>query len=160
MDFLRKLTGVSSTNNLQTKNAHPKALRSDAAQSVSPMRQQLDPSKQSTVGSKVAFSRKGTTSGLGSSDRAPSNPLAGGPQGIGSIIEELIFDANGKQVKTREYVQGQFMGKGGFARCYVFEQRDSVDVFAAKIIDKENLVKPTSQKKLMQEIQIHQQLIS
>lgn len=50
------------------------------------------------------------------------------------------------------------MGKGGFARCYIFEQRDTGEIFAAKIIDKENLVKDSSQKKLMQEIQIHGQL--
>ena len=44
------------------------------------------------------------------------------------------------------------MGKGGFARCYVFEQKNSGDIFASKIIDKENLVKQSSQKKLVQEI--------
>ena len=55
-----------------------------------------------------------------------------------------------------EYRQGQFMGKGGFAKCYIVEQKGNDGrVFAAKIIDKENLVKQSSQKKLVQEIQIH-----
>ena len=76
---------------------------------------------QQSAPGKVQISRKGTTSGQGSSDRAPSNPLAGGPQGIGSVIKELIYDDQGKLSHTREYVQGQFMGKGGFARCYIFE---------------------------------------
>lgn len=41
-----------------------------------------------------------------------------------------------------EYRQGQFMGKGGFAKCYIVEQKGNDGrVFAAKIIDKENLVK-------------------
>lgn len=70
-------------------------------------------------------------------------------------MEELIYDERGKLVATREFLQGQFMGKGGFARCFVFEQKDTSEIFAAKIIDKENLVKESSQKKLMQEIQIH-----
>ena len=52
------------------------------------------------------------------------------------------------------------MGKGGFARCYIFEEKVTGEIFASKIIDKENLVKESSQKKLMQEIQIHRQLFS
>ena len=60
----------------------------------------------STYLNRIQFSRKGTISNKGSSDHPPSNPLAGGPQGIGSKIEELIFDDNGQLISKKEYMQG------------------------------------------------------
>lgn len=41
------------------------------------------------------------------------------------------------------------MGKGGFARCFVFEQANKGIIYAAKVIDKDNLLKESSQRKLM-----------
>ena len=47
-------------------------------------------------------------------------------------------------------MQGQFLGQGGFAKCYVFKelgsdlqyvQNESTKMFAAKVADKDNLLK-------------------
>jgi len=37
---------------------------------------------------------------------------------MGQIIQEHIYDDKGKLKETLEYVQGPFLGKGGFARVY------------------------------------------
>ena len=35
------------------------------------------------------------------------------------LIEEKKIMPNG-EIKTRKYVKGRFLGKGGFAKCYEF----------------------------------------
>lgn len=42
------------------------------------------------------ISRKGTIAGHAANDRPATNPLAGGSQGIGGIIQELVLDSDGK----------------------------------------------------------------
>jgi hypothetical protein len=36
------------------------------------------------------------------------------------IIEEKIVKYNG-EVQVRKYLKGKFLGKGGFAKCYEFQ---------------------------------------
>lgn len=70
------------------------------------------------------------------------------------LIEDHNFDNNG----SKRYIKGNFLGKGGFARCYELIAEDTKDVQAVKIIQKSSLIKPKSKLKLMSEIKIHQSL--
>lgn len=70
------------------------------------------------------------------------------------LIEDHTFDNNG----SKRYIKGNFLGKGGFARCYELISEETKDVEAVKIIQKSSLTKPKSKLKLMSEIKIHQSL--
>ena len=74
-----------------------------------------------------------------------------------SVIEEKIKDVN-SQIKIRKYTKGKFLGKGGFAHCYEFICQDNNKVFAAKVINKENIKIPNFKQKLYSEIKIHKSL--
>ena len=74
-----------------------------------------------------------------------------------SVIEEKIKDAN-SQIKIRKYTKGKFLGKGGFAHCYEFICQDNNKVFAAKVINKENIKIQNFKQKLYSEIKIHKSL--
>lgn len=58
----------------------------------------------------------------------------------------------------KRYAKGNFLGKGGFARCYELISEETKEVEAVKIIQKSSLVKKRSQEKLGSEIKIHQSL--
>lgn len=60
------------------------------------------------------------------------------------IIEDNCFETN----TITKYIKGNFLGKGGFARCYELIAEDSKDVFAVKIIQKSTLVKQRSKLKV------------
>ncbi len=47
------------------------------------------------------------------------------------------------------------MGRGGFARCYEFTCLDNNKIFAAKVINKQNLTSTRQKQKLITEIKIH-----
>lgn len=53
------------------------------------------------------------------------------------------------------YKKGNFLGKGGFAKCYEFKNVASGEVFAGKVVSKTLLLKPHHKEKMFQEIQIH-----
>jgi len=72
-------------------------------------------------------------------------------------IEEKVTKESG-EVLTRHYLKGNFLGKGGFARCYEFKSLDSEKTFAAKIVPKASLSKTRAKQKLMTEIKIHRAL--
>ena len=72
-------------------------------------------------------------------------------------IEEKINDPHSQQ-KKRIYTRGKLLGKGGFARCYEFICQDNNKVFAAKVINKENLSTERQKQKLRTEIKIHKSL--
>lgn len=79
--------------------------------------------------------------------------------GIGSTIEETCYDRTSFQVTgVRKYLQGVYLGKGGFAKCYEFEEYKTHEVFAAKVIDKANIEREGAQRKLLREINIHMAL--
>ncbi|KYQ90116.1 putative protein serine/threonine kinase [Tieghemostelium lacteum] len=69
------------------------------------------------------------------------------------IVKEVI---NNNIVKT--YKQGEFLGKGGFAKCYLMTEIETNKVYAAKIIPKSSLVKSRARAKLKSEIKIHSSL--
>ena len=57
------------------------------------------------------------------------------------VVQEKVTKFGGETV-TKRYLQGKFLGKGGFARCYEFTHQDDPNqVSAAKIIDKLTLSK-------------------
>ncbi|CAI5730633.1 unnamed protein product [Peronospora destructor] len=72
-------------------------------------------------------------------------------------ILEAYLDAHG-YVKTRTYVKGKFLGKGGFARCYELKCEQTGKIFAAKVVAKRSLVKPKTKQKFTSEIKIHKSL--
>ena len=72
-------------------------------------------------------------------------------------IEEKINDAHSEQ-KIRKYTRGKLLGRGGFARCYEFICQDNNKVFAAKVINKQNLTTERQKQKLRTEIKIHKSL--
>ncbi|EGR33498.1 polo-like kinase 1, putative [Ichthyophthirius multifiliis] len=73
------------------------------------------------------------------------------------IIEEKIQRPN-NETKTKKYLRGQMLGKGGFAKCYEVTDLESKRIQAAKIIPKETLQKTRARQKLISEIKIHKSL--
>ncbi|GAB6019425.1 Serine/threonine-protein kinase plk1 [Chamberlinius hualienensis] len=69
-------------------------------------------------------------------------------------VPTVIVDATTK----RSYRRGQFMGKGGFAKCYELTDLESHQVFAGKVVPKSLLSKPYHKDKMAQEINIHRGL--
>ncbi|KAL4164359.1 hypothetical protein KRP22_004225 [Phytophthora ramorum] len=72
-------------------------------------------------------------------------------------ILEAYLDAGG-YVKTRTYVKGKFLGKGGFARCYELKCEQTGKIYAGKVVAKASLVKPKAKQKFTSEIKIHKSL--
>ena len=64
------------------------------------------------------------------------------------IIEEKIKGQN-NQTKNREYIRGRLLGKGGFAKCYELICKDNNKIFAAKMIQKNNLKSERQKQKLI-----------
>ncbi|XP_065832302.1 serine/threonine-protein kinase PLK1-like [Oscarella lobularis] len=61
--------------------------------------------------------------------------------------------------KTRKtYLKGQFLGKGGFARCYELKDMTTNEVFAGKIVSKSLLTKQHQKEKMSMEIAVHRSL--
>jgi polo-like kinase 1 len=61
----------------------------------------------------------------------------------------IIEDRNFEEDSFRRYIKGDFLGKGGFARCYELINEETKEVEAVKIIQKSSLTKPRSKQKLM-----------
>ncbi|CAB4021839.1 serine threonine- kinase PLK1 [Paramuricea clavata] len=61
--------------------------------------------------------------------------------------------------KTRKkYIRGKFLGKGGFAKCYELQDKETNHVYAGKIVPKTMLTKPHQKEKMAMEIDIHRKL--
>jgi polo-like kinase 1 len=73
------------------------------------------------------------------------------------IVEEKVVKYNG-EIAVKRYQRGRFLGKGGFARCYEFQNLDTKKISAAKVIAKSSLTKSRAKQKLMSEIKIHRSL--
>ena len=56
------------------------------------------------------------------------------------IIEEKIVKYNG-EVQVRKYLKGKFLGKGGFAKCYEFQNIENKAISASKVVEKASLTK-------------------
>ena len=74
-----------------------------------------------------------------------------------TIVEEKIVKVTG-DVQIRKYIKGRLLGKGGFAKCYEFTNMDTKKVEAAKVVQKNSLVKSRAKQKLISEIKIHKSL--
>lgn len=69
------------------------------------------------------------------------------------IPEEIVEKVKGIEVK--KYKRGNFLGKGGFARCYELIDVQTQCSWAGKIISKSKLIKSRAKQKLINEIKIH-----
>ncbi|XP_035209448.1 serine/threonine-protein kinase PLK1-like [Stegodyphus dumicola] len=69
-------------------------------------------------------------------------------------LKPIIIDSK----SNTTYRRGNFLGKGGFARCYEFKNTKTGEVFAGKVVSKSMLVKPHHRDKMCQEIAIHKSL--
>ena len=58
----------------------------------------------------------------------------------------------------QQYLKGDILGKGGFARCYKFTRIGSQNEFAGKTVEKKSLRKERAKQKLLSEIKIHRSL--
>jgi polo-like kinase 1 len=74
-----------------------------------------------------------------------------------TIVEEKVVKFNG-DICIKKYLKGKFLGKGGFAKCYEFQNLENKKIQAAKIIMKNSLTKSRAKQKLMSEIKIHRSL--
>ena len=73
------------------------------------------------------------------------------------IIKEKIIKITG-ETEIVKYLKGTFLGRGGFAKCYIFQNLSTNKITAAKIIAKSSLGKSREKKKLINEIKIHKAL--
>lgn len=92
--------------------------------------------------------RKGTTAAVAKHRQEDPRLLA--PKEI--ALE--IFDRKTK----KKYLRGKFLGKGGFARCYELQDKETNHVYAGKIVPKSMLTKPHQKEKMAMEIEIHRKL--
>jgi len=86
----------------------------------------------------------------GSASSAPA-PTA---MQVPDIVEDRRRDSAGGIV-VRRYVRGRLLGKGGFARCYLFSRTDAAGghgrgsrVMAGKCVDKASLTKSKTKQKV------------
>ncbi|CCE64865.1 hypothetical protein TPHA_0J00420 [Tetrapisispora phaffii CBS 4417] len=61
------------------------------------------------------------------------------------------------KTRGRDYHRGHFLGEGGFARCFQFND-DSGKIFAAKTVAKLSIKSEKTRRKLLSEIQIHKSM--
>ena len=64
-----------------------------------------------------------------------------------SIIEERVGHKGSTQ-GVRKYMKGKLLGKGGFARCYEATNIDTKNIYAIKIVNKQNLKKSKAKQKV------------
>ncbi|KAG9511368.1 Serine/threonine-protein kinase PLK1, partial [Fragariocoptes setiger] len=69
-------------------------------------------------------------------------------------VPDTVVDTKGR----RTYKKGDFLGKGGFAKCYELIDVDSKIKYAGKVIGKSQLTKTAQREKMSQEIDIHRSI--
>ena len=79
-------------------------------------------------------------------------PNSSQPQQV--IIEEKSINAS-RQITTKRYVKGNFLGKGGFAKVYEIRNMELDYTQAVKVVPKATLTKQRAKQKLQSEIKIH-----
>ena len=70
------------------------------------------------------------------------------------VVTERYLDDAG-ETKTRTYVRGRPLGKGGFAVVYSMQDPSTGESFAAKVVAKSTLEKERARQKILAEIRIH-----
>ncbi|CAI5444153.1 unnamed protein product [Caenorhabditis angaria] len=69
-------------------------------------------------------------------------------------VPQNVYDSD----RNIYYEKGKFLGKGGFAHCYEFINRETRQMVAGKVVPKSLLVKQYQRDKMAQEVQIHRNL--
>eukprot|EP00462_Mataza_sp_D1_P019146 CAMPEP_0175139226 /NCGR_PEP_ID=MMETSP0087-20121206/10782_1 /TAXON_ID=136419 /ORGANISM="Unknown Unknown, Strain D1" /LENGTH=729 /DNA_ID=CAMNT_0016422207 /DNA_START=89 /DNA_END=2278 /DNA_ORIENTATION=+ len=77
---------------------------------------------------------------------------------VAEIVEDHSIRRPDDSTYVKRYKRGRYLGKGGFAKCYELTSMDSNRTYAGKIIPKSSLAKPSSRKKLLNEIKIHRSI--
>lgn len=77
--------------------------------------------------------------------------------GASKAPKEIALEIINPKTKTK-YLRGKFLGKGGFAKCYELQDKETNHVYAGKIVSKSMLVKPHQKEKMAMEIEIHRNL--
>ncbi|KAF1743990.1 hypothetical protein MXB_4499, partial [Myxobolus squamalis] len=67
---------------------------------------------------------------------------------------QIIYDPKTK----KRYIKGNFLGKGGFAKCYEAIDQETNKIYACKIVSKSQLVKQHQKDKMASEIAIHKSM--
>jgi len=76
---------------------------------------------------------------------------------LATIVEERITKVNG-DFHIKKYLQGDLLGKGGFAKVYKFTNLETNKIMAGKIMPKANFNRSRSRMKLFSEIKLHKAL--
>ena len=71
------------------------------------------------------------------------------------VVTETYKDARTGETRTRSYVRGRPLGKGGFAVVYSMQDPSTGESFAAKVVAKSTLQKDRARRKILTEIRIH-----
>lgn len=78
---------------------------------------------------------------------APAPEAAAPALVVPDIVEDRRTDPSGNIV-TRRYVRGKLLGKGGFAKCFLFTSAETGKVLAGKCVSKESLAKHKAKQKV------------
>lgn len=71
------------------------------------------------------------------------------------VVTETYKDARTGEMRTRSYVRGRPLGKGGFAVVFSMQDPSTGESFAAKVVAKSTLEKDRARQKILTEIRIH-----
>ena len=87
----------------------------------------------------------------------PSRPDRDRPKEVKCprVVTETYKDARTGETRTRSYVRGRPLGKGGFAVVYSVQDPSTGESFAAKVVAKSALEKDRARRKILTEIRIH-----
>ncbi|KAL3312000.1 Serine/threonine-protein kinase plk1 [Cichlidogyrus casuarinus] len=61
-------------------------------------------------------------------------------------------------ITNTTYQRREYLGRGGFARCWEVFDKNQQKMFAGKVVDKSSLVRASQKQKMKQEIMIHRDL--
>ncbi|GAM20060.1 hypothetical protein SAMD00019534_032350 [Acytostelium subglobosum LB1] len=153
---------INNNNNIINKQPTSSSLSSIAAPTLQPTSQQQQ--QQQPTSSLITKSmvirpsippHSAPTSTMATQPIQPSQPVQQHHHdpNVNIIVREPIKTSQG--IIYKEYHQGEFLGKGGFARCYTMTDLETKRVYAAKIVPKSALQKPRPRSKLKSEIRIH-----
>ena len=73
------------------------------------------------------------------------------------IIIEKIYRMN-LDIDIVKYIKTDFLGEGGYAKCYKFIKMENGKSFAGKVIPKSSLKEPKKENRLIKEIMIHKKM--
>eukprot|EP00042_Codosiga_hollandica_P041887 m.378083 g.378083 ORF g.378083 m.378083 type:complete len:673 (+) comp56194_c0_seq6:68-2086(+) len=96
-----------------------------------------------------------STAAASSASTSASAALALSEQASSAPSEPIIVQ---DKTSGSRYLVGQYLGKGGFAKCYELTDMDTNRVYAGKIVSKQTLAKHRAKEKLTSEIKIHRSL--